>query len=362
MLNGSRCILLDADFSAAEMRSLGLTGDTLGKKYANRYDPENRAAIDFRSAPARFQNWRLTLFTSGTTGQPKKVQHTFRSITRSVKTGPDRRDDIWGLAYNPTHMAGLQVFFQALLNHNTIVNIFKLSRAAVLDTINRYGITNMSATPTYYRLLLPFEAEFPTVKRLTSGGERFDPHLMEHMRKVFPNAKLLNVYASTEAGTLFAAGGEHFTIEDPLREFVKIENGELLVHRDKMAQSDDLILEGEWYFTGDRVEIVAKDPLVFRFVCRKDEMINVAGYMVNPQEVERVLNRHPKIRASRVYGKPHVLTGNVLLCDVQSAAEDVTEKELRAYLSAELQEFKIPRMFRFVESIEATRTGKIRRN
>ena len=66
----------------------------------------------------------ITIFTSGTTGQPKKVLHSISSLTRSVRTGERYANQIWGYAYAPTHMAGLQVFFQAFENENTLVNIF----------------------------------------------------------------------------------------------------------------------------------------------------------------------------------------------------------------------------------------------
>ena len=53
----------------------------------------------------------ITIFTSGTTGQPKKVVHSIATLTRSVRLGDRYKGQIWAYAYNPTHMAGLQVFF-----------------------------------------------------------------------------------------------------------------------------------------------------------------------------------------------------------------------------------------------------------
>ena len=49
----------------------------------------------------------ITIFTSGTTGQPKKVVHSISTLTRSVRMGEKYQGQIWAYAYNPTHMAGL---------------------------------------------------------------------------------------------------------------------------------------------------------------------------------------------------------------------------------------------------------------
>jgi ribosomal protein L37AE/L43A len=82
------------------------------------------------------KSWKITLFTSGTTGVPKKVIHTFSSITRFVKVSSSNEKSIWGFAYNPTHMAGIQVFFQALLNGNSIIRLFGLN---INDIYNNIG-------------------------------------------------------------------------------------------------------------------------------------------------------------------------------------------------------------------------------
>lgn len=92
----------------------------------------------------------ITIFTSGTTGQPKKVVHSVSSLTRAVRLGKKYKGQVWAYAYNPTHMAGLQVFFQALENQNTLVNVFNKQRVEVYEKIFKYHITHISATPTFY--------------------------------------------------------------------------------------------------------------------------------------------------------------------------------------------------------------------
>ncbi len=205
MLLDEEVILLDSDFTDSEL--VNLTGHF---EYDEFTRPIDRGTVSTISSEQELiekfspppENWKITLFTSGTTGTPKKVSHDFKSITRFVRISEHNRKSIWGFAYNPTHMAGIQVFFQALLNGNSIIRLFGLNTDEIYNEIRNNSITHISATPTFYRLLLPCDEAFPSVEKITSGGERFNEKTFNQLEKIFPNAGITNVYASTEAGTL----------------------------------------------------------------------------------------------------------------------------------------------------------------
>lgn len=305
-------------------------------------------------------NWELSLFTSGTTGVPKKITHNFKNLTRNCKIRDRFSSNIWGYAYNPTHMAGLQVFFQALLNLNTIVRLFDIDRSQIFKSIEKYKITNISATPTFYRMLLPSDCLFSSLKRITSGGEKFDGKLNFSLLKLFPNAKFLNVYASTEAGSIFAAEGEEFFIQKQYFDWVKIHEGELFLHKKIIGNGAENKMIGDWYPTGDLIDVISDNPIRFKFLSRKNEMINVGGYKVNPNEVEELLTSYNGIAEARVFGKPNSVLGNIVCAEVVSLKE-LNILEIRNYLSENLQSFKIPRIINFVDKIEKTRTGKKKR-
>lgn len=362
MLIGREIVLLDSDFSTSEIENI--TGNSDLHSFARPVDQQELPSIAGKSSIVErvkqtSGDWRITLFTSGTTGAPKRVSHSFESISRFVRTSDKHAANVWGYAYNPTHMAGIQVFFQALLNQNPIVRLFGLSKENVFQEIAANGITNISATPTFYRLLLPSEQTFPSVLRITSGGEKFDERTTGQLKEVFPNAKITNVYASTEAGTLFASKGEWFSIKPTFEKLVKFVDNELLIHKSVMGTTDmDL---DEWYSTGDVVEVALDDPLKFRFVSRINEMINVGGYKVNPNEVEAVLRSMPGIKDVRVYAKRNSVLGNIVCCEAIRDDPQLGESSIREYLQSRLQEFKIPRLVRFVDDISTTRTGKAKR-
>lgn len=360
LILGKEVILLDADFSDAEVEKLVGNVDIYATESVTTdsiITEENFLEL----LTAKTETWKITLFTSGTTGLPKKVSHSFNSIARQAKRSERHANDVWGFAYNPTHMAGLQVFFQTLLNQNTIVRLFGLDSKEIISEINKNQITHISATPTFYRLLLPPTGVCSSVKRLTSGGEKFDEHTLGLLSSLFPNAKLTNVYASTEAGTLFASKGNEFCIKEDMKDKVCIREGELLIHKSLLAESASIQFDGDWYHTGDLIEVSCQDPLTFHFISRKTEMINVGGYKVNPTEVEECIRECKGVQDAFVYGKANRIMGNIIMGEVVREDESVTEKSIREELQQKLQEFKIPRIIKFVEHLNVTRTGKISR-
>jgi len=360
LLMDTKITVLDSDFSKEELANLGINEQQLKETVPVKI--KGIANVDeLIDRINRARNWRLSLFTSGTTGVPKMVTHNYHNITRSVRIDDTKERDVWGFAYNPTHIAGLQVFFQALLNKNAIVNIFLQDKEQIFDLIEKENTTNISATPTFFRMLFPASKTFSKVKRVTLGGEKFDPKLAERLQQVFPNAKVLNVYASTEAGTVLAAGGDVFTVKEKDRNKIKIVDDELWIHRSLLGDNQFLTAGGDWYQTGDIVEISNSKPLTFRFVHRKSEMINVGGYNVNPVEIEEIINSHPKVRNSTVYAKESSLVGNLLMCDIEATDDSLTEAEITKFLNGKVQQFKIPRIINVVSEVDVTRTGKIKR-
>ncbi len=305
------------------------------------------------------RNWSITLFTSGTTGLPKKVTHTYESISKGLVLSEKHNKDVWGFAYNITHIAGLQVYFQALFNKNTLINLFNVERDIVFDALDKYKITHISATPTFYRMLQPFENRFNyTIKRITLGGERSDKKLIESLSKCFVNAKITNTYATTEFGTILITNGEYFSIPEKYQNKVKVDNDEIVVHRSLLGMFDQGI--DEWYYTGDRVEIIQDNPLLFKILGRKSDFINVGGYKVNLLEVEEVIRNIEFVKEVKVYPKQNSILGNIICADVVLKNGNYTEFEIRKILENQIQEYKIPRIIRFVKNLDLTRSGKLK--
>jgi len=354
--------VLDGDFSDKEIIELGINVNelTMTTKLKERFNFQRIDEVMQRIK--NIENWQLTLYTSGTTGRPKKMSHSFHTLTRNVKLHRKFDNDVWAFAYNPTHMAGLQVFFQTFLNQNTLIYVFGESMKRVSEMIEDYEVTNISATATFYRNALPYLRgnTYSLVKRVTFGGEKFDLFLEDKLKCVFPNAKTINIYASTEAGSLFTAQSDTFEIREEHQKWVKITTQkELCIHRSLLGHSASLSLEGEWFHTGDLVEIV--DETHFKFLSRQSDMINVGGYKVNPLEVESLLVQIPGVIDIVVKSKKNSVTGELLVADViksDDTDEKELKKEIKQFAATHLQEWKVPRIIKFVDELPSTRTGK----
>lgn len=359
IITNKSLVLLDSNLNPSEITGLDESMVNRPEKLGDYYFSDMDAVMD----ALRQSTSEITLFTSGTTGQPKKVIHSISTLTRAVRTGDKYKNQVWAYAYNPTHMAGLQVFFQAFENQNTLVNVFNLQRSEIFQRITDYQITHISATPTFYRLLLPFEQSYSSVLRITLGGEKSDNHLYDFIRKIFPKAKINNVYASTEAGSLFAAKGDCFQIPFTIRNKFDVLEDELLIHKSLLGKSESFNFDGDYYHSGDLIEWVNKEEGIFKFKSRKNELINVGGYKVNPLEVEEAINAIEGICQSLVFGKPNSILGNVLIAEVQlEDGINVSEMDIRKILMLQLQDFKIPRKIKFVKLLSLTHTGKIKRS
>jgi len=357
MLTNDEFKLLDSDWSSRELINLGIEEQELSLTIdlPHHFFP---SLPDFLSLIGRENGWRLGFFTSGTTGRPKFISHTRSALARNVKTGSRFLGNIWGFCYNPTHFAGIQVFLQAIYNQNTLVNLFNIEYDLFNPLLHRYAISHISATPTYYRSVYPYlQTTYPLVQRLTFGGEMFDEQIATSLIEHFPNARITNVYASTELGSILAGKGNTLKIPIELADCVRVsKEGELQVHKSLMG--DTVTSDGEmWFSTGDLVTMEENGRI--RFFSRKSEMINVGGYKVNPHEIEAVILELPNIRDVVVYGRENRITGKVIAADVtlKNADSDIA-KQIRGYLKNRVQDWKIPRIIKVVDEIDRTRTGK----
>lgn len=361
LMTGDPVELLDHDFSDKELANLGISPSAIEECHPSRPPQVADWQELLQSIARNGGRWRLALYTSGSTGTPKRIVHPLANLTRNVRTGDRYRDHVWGHAYNVSHFAGLQVFFQAFFNGNPMINLYDCPREDLSRVLTEQEVTHLSATPTFYRTVLPYiPREIPTIRQVTSGGEKFDTQLRQEIQRCFPNARVLNIYASTEAGSLFVSRGERFQIGADLKGRIRVSSsGELLIHRDLLGENVGDLLDGVWYPTGDIVEMGVGDEI--RFLTRGNDLINVAGYNVNPLEVEDEIKKVFGVVDVCVTARRSRITGNVLTAEVVKRAEmseEELEEKILFRLTHTFQPWKVPRILRFVAEITKGRTGK----
>jgi acyl-CoA synthetase (AMP-forming)/AMP-acid ligase II len=285
----------------------------------------------------------ITFTTSGTTGEPKEIIHSYDILVKNIKIKDDLKNTVWGLTYDWTKIAGSQVILQSYLNGGKIVNLFKKSYSEIINLITEYGITHISATPTFYRLL--GNVVFENVNQVTLGGEVVDANLITHIEKIFPNAKITNIYALTEFGTLFTSSKDYFEFSEKISIFVKIENNNIFIKQNN-----------EWIDTGDVIEWLGETK--FKIIGRETNMINVGGVKVNPIKVEEIINELDYVSNSIVYGKENSVMGMIVAADVV-LTNNITVKQIKNDLIEKLNQYEIPLKINIVDTIKINSNGKL---
>jgi acetyl-CoA synthetase len=125
----------------------------------------------------------------------------------------------------------------------------------------------------------------------------------------------------------------------------------------------DSRFKGEWYITGDRATM--DDDGYFWFVGRADDVINTAGHLVGPFEVESALLEHPAVAEAGVIGIPDPLVMEAVkafisLKEGYEPSDDLM-KDIKRFARKKLHALACPRKMEFVPSLPKTKSGKIMR-
>lgn len=319
--------------------------------------------------------WLMT--TSGTTGEPKIVSHSLASLSRTVRTatlsgGPP----IWGMLYDFTRFAGMQVFLQAVLSGARLV-VADIERPLEdrLAAFAAAGVTHLSATPTLWRkiLMTPTASQLKP-RQITLGGEVVDDRILTALRHAWPGARIVHIFASTEAGVGFSvtdgrAGFPRTYLEDaPANVDIRVDGDRLFIRNSLVASTyvgsgEDIADADGWVATGDVVELTEERVL---FLGRASGLINVGGDKVLPEEVEQVLISHPAVSAVRVFGKRNPITGALVAAEValnENPPDNATiVGQLRAFAAEHLPPHKVPALIRIVPKLSTNAAGKIVRS
>jgi acyl-coenzyme A synthetase/AMP-(fatty) acid ligase len=323
----------------------------------------------------------VTILTSGTTGLPKAVRHTWESLTRPVRHSTDPEPQRWLLTYRPRLYAGLQVILQTFVNGGTlIVPDQKLDPAGIAELMRCQRVEFVSATPSYWRgLLLHADREELSsipLRQITIGGEAVDQVLLDQLRSTFPATRIVHVYASTEMGRCFSvtdgrAGFPRDYLERELPGKIRlcIIDGQLHIKSSNSMRSiDDRTTAArphdpaEWFPTGD---VVRLDGDRVYFLGRNSDLVNVGGNKVSPLTVEQAIRELPQIADARVYGQSSSITGQIVACQIVAAAGVSAQAARQAVVDLaanRLDRFHRPRLITVVDRIEPTASGKIRRS
>jgi acyl-coenzyme A synthetase/AMP-(fatty) acid ligase len=320
------------------------------------------------------------LLTSGTVGPPKLVVHTLTSLTGAIERRAALEGKVvWSTFYDIRRYGGLQIFLRAILSGSSLVLSSALElTASFLARAGSDGVTHISGTPSQWRrALMSHSARLIAPEYIRLSGEIADQGILNHLRSVYPAARIAHAFASTEAGVAFevndgAAGFPADVIDHTPGVEMKVENQTLWIRSDRTAclylgDNAPTLKDADGFVdTGDMVEL--QDGR-YSFVGRRDGLINVGGLKVHPEEVEAVINRHPDVQMSLVRTKKNPVTGAVVVADVvlRSASESSSNDEralkddILFRCREALSSYKVPAVIYIVPTLEVAESGKMMR-
>jgi acyl-CoA synthetase (AMP-forming)/AMP-acid ligase II len=333
---------------------------------------DRRSCVD----PIFQTSWIMT--TSGTTGLPKMVEHRLEGLARTVRPWlGEQSPPVWGLAYEASRFAGMQVLLQATLGGGVLVACDpEMNAAAKIAHLAKFGVTHISATPTLWRqfFMLPAFARLK-LKQITLGGEIADQPLLDRLAGRFPEARISHLYASTETGVGFSVtdGREGFPADYLQKDLngvrLKLADGRLWVRtpglqpvsldaahairRDEDGYADTL----------DRVE--RRGERVF-FLGRDTGAINIGGLKVYPETVERIISQLSNVALVRVVPRRNPISGAVLVAHIVPAHPELDPDALRVrvieHCRALLPREAVPAHVQLDNSLMVNAAGKLARS
>lgn len=327
-------------------------------------------------------NLAFIRFTSGTTSARKGValsHETIRDrVTSANKAFGITTDDtvIWCLPMAHHFLITIVLYIET---GATMVLARHVTAKPFLEAVNLWRGTVLYAAPFHFSMLARDNsgAQIPSVRLAVSTTcalpenvaqdffKRFNQPLVQGLGVIELGLVALNTTAPREKWNSVGrvAGDFELRIVNPDADGV----GELAVRGPGICDayvapwvSRDQILRDGWFFTGDIGRVDAEGCLFL--LTRKIAVINLAGRKVFPEEIETVLNRHPDVAESRVYGKLHPHLGETVEAELVLRQPDASLDSIRAYCRAHLASYKIPTRFTIVPALPRTPvTGKLRR-
>jgi acetyl-CoA synthetase len=340
-------------------------------------------------------------YTSGTTGKPKGAVHVHQAVWGHYATGkyvldlhPD--DDIYWCTADPGWVTGTSYGMFAPFTNGVTSVIYEggFSASKWYEVIQKYRVTVWYTAPTAIRLLMkagdniPARYDLSSLRYTMSVGEPLNPEAVVWGERVI-GLPFHDNWWQTETGSIMIAnypimpirpgsmgrpmlGINPNVIDENGNEVPVGQEGDLAVrpgwpsmfrnywHNEEMYNSK---FKNGWYITGDRAR---KDPEgYFWFIGRSDDVINTAGHLVGPFEVESALIEHPAVAEAGVIGKPDPVAMEIVkaFVAVKDGYEpsDALRRELMGFARDKLGSGVAPREIDFVPSLPKTRSGKIMR-
>jgi amino acid adenylation domain-containing protein len=351
------------------------------------------------------------LYTSGSTGEPKGVMISHRTIFTFIdwcfETFHMTEDDRV-TSHAPLHF-DLSTFdiYVTIKAGGTVVLVpegLSVFPVQLADLLQNEKITVTYLVPSILSMMVNYgrldEHDFSALRAILFAGEIFPIKYLRQLREAIPHAEYYNLYGPTETNvcTYYKVQAKDIAPErtEPVPIGVACENIEVFALNDEgglvrePGQEGELwacgscVAQGYWgdskrtarsflpapiktrfdglaYRTGDIVTL-DQDGVNWRYVGRRDHMIKSRGYRIELGDIEAAFIGHPGVREVAVIAVQDELIGNRIKAFVVPVQRDgLAVKDLEAHCAQRLPRYMLPESIEFLEQLPKTSTGKIDR-
>jgi non-ribosomal peptide synthetase component E (peptide arylation enzyme) len=333
-------------------------------------------------------------FTSGTTGNPKGVTHSFNttlSTCRILNDAMQVTEDEVFLVYLPLGLNwGYLTLLQSVMVGARAVLLDRFAARAALELIERERVTFIPTAPASIIAMLndPELARFDlrSLRVVITGGASCPVETIRAYRARVPG-HLIELYGMLETGfhtfTRLTDDPEAVTgtigrpapgmglrlIDAEGRDVAPGAEGEIaaegpsvhLGYHENPAANAELFTADGWFRTGDLGQFDAAGNV--RIVGRLKEMINRGGKKFFPREIEEILYTHPKVLHAAIVGVPDPRLGERnCLCVIPRPGARLALDEIVGFLQGGVAAYKLPEEIEVFDEFPFTPTGKIQRH
>ena len=298
------------------------------------------------------------LMTSGSSGEPKFVQHSFRNHIGSAKASnlniPLTEDDKWLLNLPLYHIGGLSLLYRTAIAGAELV--IPKAKQGVRDPIRAFRVTHISMVSTQLQRLLEDAEGQEILKGLSAiliGGSAIPRGLIQKSLEL--GLPIHVSYGSTEMSSQITTTGaeERAAALDnsgkPLvgTNLLISHEGEIMVRGDKLAMGYiensklvDLRDEAGWFHTGDVGYVNVQGALTV--TGRMDNQFISGGENIQPEHIERLLNQISGITNSVVIPRRDDEFGARPVAFLENSDTSLDQESIKSILSTKLPGYMIP--------------------
>ncbi|NQY20015.1 MAG: AMP-binding protein [Campylobacteraceae bacterium] len=336
------------------------------------------------------------VYTSGTTGFPKGVLHSHRSLigrTPASEFWFDYKNNdriMHSGKFNWTYVLGSALMDPLYMGQTVIAYEGSNDAKSWVELIKKHKCTIFIGVPTIYRQILQKTSftskDCPSLRHCMSAGEHLSSEMVSLWQKRFKQDIYEAIgmsefsyyishskYKKIRPGSAgFVQPGHNVKLLDPqtLKEVDVEEEGMICIGLDnpglfleywnKEEETSEVKRNG-YFFTGDYAK-KDKEGYIW-FLGRKDDIINTFGFRVSPHEIERVIKVHDKVDDCVALGL-NVDANKTIPVIVILASKTLSQeekKEILEYGQKNLAKYKAPREIYVLEEYPKTKNGKVLR-